>query len=187
MPENGDESVHVESEEHRLAAILVGDVAGYTRLIAEDEDHTARTLRACQQEIELLVGQHRVRLVDFAARDGFLASFPSAVIGGMSRLHLTRGSVYPEASLFRTRFSEHALSVYENRFVIGVAIDIDETLEPGSRQIGATLRYQACTERVCFPPTHRQAELRVSVVSERSLLASRHAAVFDSIQFSGRE
>ncbi|MEE9280478.1 MAG: protein-disulfide reductase DsbD domain-containing protein [Myxococcota bacterium] len=95
--------------------------------------------------------------------------------------------VYPEASLFRTRFSEHALSVYENRFLIGVAIDIDENLQPGSRHIGATLRYQACTERVCFPPTQRQAELRVSVVSERPLLAPRHAAVFDSIQFSGRE
>ena len=73
VPENGDEPVHVEGEEHRLAAILMGDVAGYTRLIAEDEDHTVRTLRAYQQEIQLLVGQHRGALVDFAAGDGFMA------------------------------------------------------------------------------------------------------------------
>ena len=79
MPDNGDGPVSVEGEEHRLAAILVGDVVGYTRLIAEDEDHTVRTLAAYQQEIELLVGQHRGHVVDFAAGDGFLAEFPSAV------------------------------------------------------------------------------------------------------------
>ena len=42
MPGAGDEPVHVEGEEHRLAAILVGDVADYTRLIAEDEEQPAR-------------------------------------------------------------------------------------------------------------------------------------------------
>ncbi len=42
---------------------------------------------ASQQEIELLVGQHRAELVDFAAGNGFMASFPSAGDRAQVRVH----------------------------------------------------------------------------------------------------
>ncbi len=63
--------------ERKLAAILSADVAGYSRLMAQDEDATVRTLAAYRQEIALLVEQHRGRLVDFTG-DNFLAEFPTA-------------------------------------------------------------------------------------------------------------
>ena len=44
--------------ERRLAAILSADVVGYSRLMAEDEDATVRTLQAYREEIELLLRQH---------------------------------------------------------------------------------------------------------------------------------
>ena len=40
--------------ERRLAAILSADVAGYSRLMAEDEDATVRTLTAYREEVGLL-------------------------------------------------------------------------------------------------------------------------------------
>ena len=43
-----------EPERH-LAAILSADVVGYSRLMAEDEDATVRTLGAYREEIDLLV------------------------------------------------------------------------------------------------------------------------------------
>jgi class 3 adenylate cyclase len=41
--------------ERRLAAILSADVAAYSRLMADDEDATARTLRAWHEQVAALV------------------------------------------------------------------------------------------------------------------------------------
>jgi TolB-like protein/class 3 adenylate cyclase len=65
-----------EGTEHRLAAVLVADVVGYSRLMAENQDATVRTVTAYREEVELLVRQHQGRLVDFTG-DEFLAEFPT--------------------------------------------------------------------------------------------------------------
>ena len=67
--------------ERRLAAILSADVVGYSRLMAEDEDATVRTLQAYREEIELLLRQHRGRLVDFTG-DNTLAEFSTVNAAG---------------------------------------------------------------------------------------------------------
>ena len=64
--------------ERRLAAILSADIAGYSRLMAEDEDATIQMVTARRQQVGLLLEQHRGRLVDFTG-DNFLAEFASAV------------------------------------------------------------------------------------------------------------
>ncbi len=51
-------------QERRLAAILHADVVGYSRLMAEDEAATIRTLTDYREEIAMLVRQHRGRVVD---------------------------------------------------------------------------------------------------------------------------
>jgi len=63
--------------DRRLAAILCGDVFGYSRLMEEDEDGTVRTLRAWREQIGTLIAEYRGRLVDFSG-DNFLAEFPAA-------------------------------------------------------------------------------------------------------------
>ena len=50
--------------ERKLAAILYADVVGYSRLMAEDEESTIRTVTAYWNEIRDLVGDHRGRVVD---------------------------------------------------------------------------------------------------------------------------
>jgi len=67
-----------EGVDRRLAAIPSADVVGYSRLMAEDEDATVSRITAYREEIELLVYQHRGRLVAFHG-DECLAEFGSAV------------------------------------------------------------------------------------------------------------
>lgn len=68
----------MEGPERRLAAILSADVVGYARLMAEDEEATVQAVRACREQIELLLREHHGRLVDFTG-DNFLAEFGSIV------------------------------------------------------------------------------------------------------------
>ena len=62
----------------RLAAILSADVAGYSRLMGEDEEATVRTVTAYRDAIATLVQQHRGRVVD-SPGDNVLAEFASVL------------------------------------------------------------------------------------------------------------
>jgi adenylate cyclase len=62
----------------RLAAILAADIAGYSRLMHEDEPATVRDLKAHQSVILPLVSRHGGRIIDTAG-DGILAEFPSVI------------------------------------------------------------------------------------------------------------
>jgi class 3 adenylate cyclase len=70
--------VNPDAVERKLAAILSADVVGYSRLMAEDEAATIRTLTDYREAIAMLVRQHRGRVVD-SPGDNLLAEFPSAL------------------------------------------------------------------------------------------------------------
>ncbi len=67
-----------EPVEHKLAAILSADAVGYSRLMAEDEAATIRTLSSYREQIGVLVREHRGRVVD-SPGDNVLAEFPTAL------------------------------------------------------------------------------------------------------------
>jgi adenylate cyclase len=62
----------------KLTTILSADVAGYSRLMQDDESATVKTLEAYKQIISDLVKQHRGRVVD-SPGDNLLAEFASVV------------------------------------------------------------------------------------------------------------
>jgi adenylate cyclase len=62
----------------KLTAILSADVAGYSRLMQDDEAATVKTLEAYKTAISDLVKQHRGRVVD-SPGDNLLADFASVV------------------------------------------------------------------------------------------------------------
>ena len=65
--------------ERKLAAILVADVVGYTRLMGEDEAATLDALKEHRNElIEPTITAHQGRVVKLLG-DGILAEFPSVV------------------------------------------------------------------------------------------------------------
>lgn len=63
----------------RLAAILAADVAGYTRLVQQDEEGTIAAWRACRSElIDPAIATHQGRIANTAG-DSLLVEFRSAV------------------------------------------------------------------------------------------------------------
>jgi tetratricopeptide (TPR) repeat protein len=68
-----------ERVERRLAAILAADVAGYSRLMGQDEAGTLARLKALRRElIDPQVADHKGRTVKTTG-DGLLIEFPSVV------------------------------------------------------------------------------------------------------------
>ena len=68
-----------ERVERRLAAILVADVAGYSRLMHKDEEAThARVMALLTDTVMPAIARHGGRVVKHTG-DGLLADFPSAV------------------------------------------------------------------------------------------------------------
>ena len=63
--------------ERKLAAIMAGDVVGYSRMMAEDESGTYNQLRAALDEIVRPALERHGGRVFKNTGDGFLASFPS--------------------------------------------------------------------------------------------------------------
>ncbi len=64
--------------QRKLAAILSADVAGFSRLMGEDEAATVRALGTCRSLVAEVIAQHRGRVVDMPG-DNVLAEFASAV------------------------------------------------------------------------------------------------------------
>ena len=68
-----------ERVERRLAAILAADVAGYSRLMGQDEAGTLARLKALRRElIDPEIAEHKGRIVKTTG-DGILIEFPSVV------------------------------------------------------------------------------------------------------------
>src|ERR1700751_3773080 len=99
--------------ERRLSAILAADVAGYSRLMHNDEEATHAKLTALLTDaVTPAIGEHGGRIVKNAG-DGFLAEFPSAV-------EAVRAAVQ-----FQTRVKQLTISDVEDRriaFRVGVNI-----------------------------------------------------------------
>ena len=64
--------------ERKLAAIFAADVAGYSRLMGQDEVGTLRRLSTQREIMDRLIGEHRGRIANTAG-DSVLAEFPSVV------------------------------------------------------------------------------------------------------------
>jgi TolB-like protein/class 3 adenylate cyclase/Tfp pilus assembly protein PilF len=143
--------VDAETVERRLAAILSADIAGYSRLMAEDEDATVRTLSEYREEIGLRVRQHRGRVVDFTG-DNFLAEFPAATDALRCALEIQDSLGARNAALVAERRMEFRIGLHlgevraEGDRIYGDGVNIAARLEglaePGGVCISGMLRDQ---------------------------------------------
>ena len=67
-----------EGFKRKLTAILSADVAGYSRLMGEDEEATVRTITSYREVLTNLIQQHNGKVVD-SPGDNLLAEFVSVV------------------------------------------------------------------------------------------------------------
>lgn len=88
---NWEISLTGEPVERRLAAVLVADVAGYSRLMGRAEERTLAQLKTARAALvdPQIVG-HRGRIVKTTG-DGMLAEFASAVDAVRCAIEIQRG------------------------------------------------------------------------------------------------
>jgi adenylate cyclase len=73
------------TETRKLAAILVADVVGYSRLAGPDEDRTLARLRGLRSDlIDPAIAAHHVRIVKRTG-DGTLSSFAASWTRALTR------------------------------------------------------------------------------------------------------
>jgi adenylate cyclase len=144
--------------ERKLAAILSADVVGYSRLMAEDEAETIRTLGAYRTEITHLVEHHRGRVVDFTG-DNFLAEFPTALDAVECAVETQRVLTARNASLPANRRMEFRMGVHLG----DVAVE-DGRLYGDGVNIAARLEGLAEAGGICVSATvHEQVERKLDL------------------------
>ncbi|HZR22408.1 MAG TPA: thioredoxin family protein [Vicinamibacterales bacterium] len=94
--------------------------------------------------------------------------------------------VWPPSSDLVQAGLDKPLKVFEQQFVIGVAVALPANTPTGPATIPVSLRYQACDEKICYAPTNATAEWKVDVVPASHALASVDSA-FPQIKFGTGE
>jgi TolB-like protein/class 3 adenylate cyclase len=118
----------------RLAAILAADIAGYSRLMGEDETGTAQALREHRSVADPLVGKHGGRIVKTTG-DGVLIEFGSVVGAvqcaiGLQKLAAERNAGLPDQSRMEWRIGVHLGDVLvESDDILGDGVNIAARLE----------------------------------------------------------
>jgi adenylate cyclase len=97
--------------ERRLAAILAADVAGYSRLMGNDEERTLTALKTCRRElIGPKLAEHRGRIVKTTG-DGALIEFASAVDAIRCAMEIQRGMAERNAVIPEDRRIEFRIGI----------------------------------------------------------------------------
>src|SRR6188768_1444228 len=97
--------------DRRLAAILAGDVAGYSRLMGLDEEGTLRQLKAHRRElVDPKITEHRGRIVKTTG-DGILVEFVSVVDAVRCAVEIQRGMLERNTGLPSDRRIEFRIGV----------------------------------------------------------------------------
>ena len=142
-------TVH-EGEEtvRKLAAIFAADVAGYSRLMGQDEIGTLRRLTACRAILDERIAAYRGRIFG-SAGDSVVADFASA-INAVQCAVAVQEALAPEEQM-RFRIGVHVGDVIvqgENLFGDGVniAARLEALAEPGRICISGTVRDQIGTK-----------------------------------------
>ena len=123
----------------RLAAILAADVAGYSRLMAEDEEATLRTLELYRSTVSDLIGEHAGRIFGTAG-DSIIAEFSSAV-------QAVRAAVAIQRSLHR----HNADLPHARRMELRIGINIGDVMANGDDLLGDGVNIAARLQGVAAP------------------------------------
>lgn len=128
--------------ERKLAAIMIADVAGFSRLMEHDESLTFARLRRLREEvIQPKVGEHGGRLIKTTG-DGFLAEFPSATAALKCGIDIQRKAVALEANRSAETRIRFRIGINVGDIIIdgddvaGDGVNIAARLEPLARPDG---------------------------------------------------
>ncbi|MFN0277720.1 MAG: protein-disulfide reductase DsbD domain-containing protein [Pyrinomonadaceae bacterium] len=66
---------------------------------------------------------------------------------------------YPRGHNRKFEFSSDTINVYEGRTAFNFNVTVPSTYRGNSIRINVTVKYQACTNEVCYPPKSKQITL----------------------------
>ncbi|MFH1932236.1 MAG: tetratricopeptide repeat protein [Pseudomonadota bacterium] len=123
----------------KLSAILSADVAGYSRLMGEDEAATVSTLEIYREVMSTLIKQHRGRVVD-SPGDNVLAEFASVVDAVQCGVAVQNELQARNAELPENR-----------RMQFRIGINLGDVIEEGDRIYGDGVNITARLEALADP------------------------------------
>ncbi len=152
----------------RLAAILAADVVGYSRMVAENEEATLRTLGIYRSTIGDMTSEHGGRVFGTAG-DSVIAEFASAVQAVRAAVAIQRALQRRNADLSQGRRMEFRIGVNLG----DVVAEGDDLLGDGVN-IAARLQEVAAPGGICLSGAVREQiegklDFPLSILGERSL------------------
>jgi TolB-like protein/class 3 adenylate cyclase len=146
-----------ERVERRLAAILAADVAGYSRLMGEDEEGTLAALRAIRRELgDPKITEHRGRIVKTTG-DGLLVEFASVVDAVRCAVEVQRAMIARNETVPAARRIEFRMGINVGDIIIedgdifgdgvNIAARLESLAEPGGICLSAAA-YEQVRDRL---------------------------------------
>src|SRR5262245_42332187 len=154
--------------ERKLAAIFSADVAGYSRLMGEDEVATVRTLTDYRELMTTRAQQHRGRVVD-SPGDNLLAEFASVVDAVQCAVEIqqefkTRNAEVPEPRKMEFRIGINSGDVIvERERIYGDGVNIAARLE-GLAEAGGI-----CISGIVYEQVKNKLALGYEYLGERAV------------------
>jgi hypothetical protein len=97
-----------------------------------------------------------------SSRPGSEYSVPTTVRATSTGARI--GSVtYPRGKDRKFSFSENSINVYEGRTTFGFNVTVPTSFSGTSVTVRVAVKYQACTEEVCYPPKTKEITLKARV------------------------
>jgi adenylate cyclase len=129
-----------ERVERRLAAILAADVAGYSRLMGQDEAGTLARLKAHRRElIDPSIAEHKGRIVKTTG-DGILIEFPSVVEAIACAVTVQRGMA-----------ARNAATPEDQRIVFRIGVNLGDIIVDQGDIFGDGVNVAARLEALAHP------------------------------------
>jgi adenylate cyclase len=136
-----------EGFKRKLTAILSADAVGYSRLMAEDEASTVKTMASYREIMSSLITQHRGRVVD-SPGDNVLAEFSSVVDAVQCAVAVQNEFQTRNAELPKNRRMEFRIGIN-----LGDVIDEEDRLYGDGVNIAARLESLADSGGICVSKT----------------------------------
>jgi class 3 adenylate cyclase len=128
-----------ERQQRRLTTILAADVFGYSRLTAENEEDTLRTLKAHRAVINRLIERHDGRIFNTAG-DSVLAEFGSAVEAVRCAI-----TIQEELRVRNAQIAEN------RRMLFRIGVNVGDVLVDGDNLYGDGINVAARLESIAEP------------------------------------
>jgi TolB-like protein len=148
----------MDSIKHRLAALLSADVVGYSRLMAEDEVATIRTLSAYRDKITTIVRENEGRVVDFVG-DNMLAEFHSALDAVKCAMNIQRALFLLNAKLDENRRMNFRIGINLGDILIDGEVIYGDGVNVAARLEGLAESGGICISESVFTQVHNKLEL----------------------------